>query len=222
MGRISVSGDRGNRRHRAAGVPARNQSERGLSRPGNAVGRQLPAGTIADGEIVRWSTHGRLDFEALQRRNRSAGRGARDLARTEPCHLILFDLLRLRDQDLTGAPLTDRRAQLDDLLGGTGAAAVVVGMQTDDLEIARASFDQLAAVGIEGIVAKRAREPYRPGAQPLAPPPPPTTAAERPHRRGRTTRPRYRTQPNRSLFGNDARCKRLRELVGEWRVTSRG
>src|SRR4051794_28372720 len=62
----------------------------------DAAGRMLPADTILDGEIVRWSADGRLDFEALQRRNRGAGRGARELARGEPCHLILFDLLRLR------------------------------------------------------------------------------------------------------------------------------
>lgn len=41
-----------------------------------AAGKRLPAGTIADGEIVRWSSTGQPDFEALQRRNRSAGRGA--------------------------------------------------------------------------------------------------------------------------------------------------
>jgi ATP-dependent DNA ligase len=38
-------------------------------------------------------------------------------------------------------------------------------MQTGDLEVAGLWFDQLAAVGVEGIVAKRAREPYRPGAR---------------------------------------------------------
>jgi ATP-dependent DNA ligase len=129
----------------------------------SAASRQLPPGTIADGEIVRWSTTGQLDFEALQRRNRSAGRGARNLARTEPCHLILFDLLRLQDHDLTRSPLTDRRAELEQLLDDTGAAVLVAGMQTDDLEVARVWFDQLAAVGVEGIVAKRADEPYRPG-----------------------------------------------------------
>lgn len=41
-----------------------------------AAGSQLPAGTIADGDIVRWSTDGRLDFEALQRRNRGARQGS--------------------------------------------------------------------------------------------------------------------------------------------------
>jgi len=130
-----------------------------------AVGKQLPAGTIADGEIVRWAADGRLDFEALQRRNRGAGRGARDLARTEPCHLILFDLLRHHNEDLTRSQLTERRAQLEQLLSNADASALVLGMQTDDPELARAWFDQLATVGVEGIVAKRAREPYRPGAR---------------------------------------------------------
>lgn len=128
-----------------------------------AVGKQLPPGTVVDGEIVRWSADGRLDFEALQRRNRSAGRGAQELARTEPCHLILFDLVEAEGRDLSGLPLTDRRQQLENLIPVGGAAAVVVGLQTDDLETARGWFDQLVAVGVEGIVAKRARGTYRPG-----------------------------------------------------------
>lgn len=127
-----------------------------------AAGSQLPAGTILDGEIVRWSADGRLDFEALQRRNRSAGKGSRDLARTEPCHLIAFDMLRAGGRDLTRSPLTERRAELERLLSSERATALVVGMQTDDLELAHAWFEELAAVGVEGIVAKRGREPYRP------------------------------------------------------------
>src|SRR5690606_12252689 len=59
-----------------------------------AVYDELPARTTVDGEIVRWAD-GRLDFAALQRRHRGGGSPG-DLVAKEPCHLIIFDLLRLR------------------------------------------------------------------------------------------------------------------------------
>lgn len=129
-----------------------------------AVARQLPADSIVDGEIVRWGSTGRLDFEALQRRNRS-NKGARELARSEPCHFIVFDLLRDHGTDLLGSPLADRRRILEELLSGQSPTNVILGMQTNDLAVARQWSEQLAAVGIEGIVAKRANQPYQPGSR---------------------------------------------------------
>lgn len=131
-----------------------------------AAARALPPGTVIDGEIVRWTAEGRLDFEALQRRNRSAGRGAKELARTEPCHLIAFDLLATADQVTAGLPLSRRRELLEELLAdATEVSVVVVGLQTDDYDTATVWLDALAQVGVEGIVAKRANGVYRPGAR---------------------------------------------------------
>jgi ATP-dependent DNA ligase len=58
-----------------------------------AVFEHLPARTVVDGEIVRWSEEGRLDFGALQRRN-AAGRRAGDLAQTAPCHYVVSTSLK--------------------------------------------------------------------------------------------------------------------------------
>jgi ATP-dependent DNA ligase len=130
-----------------------------------AVSERLPPGTTVDGEIVRWSSDGRLDFEALQRRNR-AGRGALELARTEPCHYVVFDLLERDGRDLLGAPLSARRAALEELFAGIpGTSPLNIGLQTDDVELAREWFESLAAVGIEGLVIKIAEQPYRPGSR---------------------------------------------------------
>ncbi len=128
-----------------------------------AAARTLPGGTTVDGEIVRWSTEGRLDFGALQRRLH-AGRAAARLARAEPCHYVVFDLLELGGDDLRARPLGARRAALEHLLAAVPAtSALVLGLQTGDLARAREWFESLDAVGIEGLIVKAAGQPYRPG-----------------------------------------------------------
>ena len=129
-----------------------------------AAAEGVPAGTIVDGEIIRWSTGGRLDFEALQRRNRAGVQGARKLARTEPCHLVVFDVLRALGTDLTRVPLAQRRQVLEELIPDEGAgSSLVLGMQTDDVDVARAWAQEFAVIGVEGIVAKRADQAYLAG-----------------------------------------------------------
>jgi ATP-dependent DNA ligase len=114
---------------------------------------------------VRWSTEGRLEFEALQRRN-SAGRRAAELARAEPCHYVVFDLLERDGEDIRQEPLSVRRAALEETFARVpDGSPLTLGLQTGDLELAQEWFDSLAAVGIEGLVIKGAGEPYRSGAR---------------------------------------------------------
>jgi bifunctional non-homologous end joining protein LigD len=106
---------------------------------------RTPAAVI-DGEVVALDEHGTARFEALQR-----GSG--------PLVLIAFDLLSLDGEPVTGRPLRDRRALLEELLDPT-VPEVRLSPAFDDgetlLEAARAQ-------GLEGVVAKRADLPYRPG-----------------------------------------------------------
>lgn len=130
-----------------------------------ALARALPADTVVDGEIVRWDG-AHLNFEALQRRNRTNAAGAARLAQTEPCHVIVFDLLRRAGQDLATKPLSQRRAALEELLDRMevrGPHTVMLGMQTDDVDTARLWSESMAPLGVEGVVAKRASQTYRPG-----------------------------------------------------------
>ncbi|MFD0684968.1 ATP-dependent DNA ligase [Actinomadura fibrosa] len=128
-----------------------------------AVFAQLPPGTVVDGEIVRWGADGRLDFGALQRRH-VAGRRRLELARTEPCHYVVFDVLEADGADLRPRPLRERRAVLEGLLGDAGPSArVVASPQTADVEEARIWFDALARQGIEGLVVKSPDAPYLEG-----------------------------------------------------------
>lgn len=103
-----------------------------------AVGDCLPARTAVDGEIVRWSG-GRLDFGALQRRNRAASRNVHELARAEPCHFVLFDVLERSGDVLTAAPLRERRAALEDLFTTIRQPSpITLSPQTADPATARA------------------------------------------------------------------------------------
>ncbi|MFB4279542.1 RNA ligase family protein [Nonomuraea sp. MTCD27] len=131
-----------------------------------AAFEHLPAGSVLDGEIVRWSPSGRLDFSSLHRRNVAGHRRAAALARVEPVHFAAFDLLRLCGRDVTGLPLSERRALLETLFASIPAAGVLaLGMQTLDEAEARAWFDSLHTVGVEGLVIKPARSTYDGGAR---------------------------------------------------------
>jgi len=113
-----------------------------------ALYEHLPAATVVDGEIVRWSPLGRRDFAALQRRN-TAGRRAADLARAEPFHYIVFDLLEAEGEDLRHEPLTRRRQMLEQMFAGVPAAATLaLSMATDQVEQARTWLATLPAAGV--------------------------------------------------------------------------
>jgi ATP-dependent DNA ligase len=128
-----------------------------------AVFETLPAQTVVDGEIVRWGQEGRLDFGALQRRN-VAGRRVRALARAEPCHFVLFDVLEVGGIDVRCRPLAERRKVLEDLLAPVGPTSLIVAsLHTADVEEARLWLQVLPAQGIEGLVVKAAAEPYAAG-----------------------------------------------------------
>jgi len=132
-----------------------NSLTRGFPEVVAAVFAHLPGDTIIDGELVCWRD-GRLDFGGVQRRNGVGGELAGQLAATEPCHLIAFDVLQAAGQVLIDRPLSERRVELEALFADVPAASPLhLGMQTDDLATARAWFDSLAAVGVEGLVIKR-------------------------------------------------------------------
>ncbi|WP_346101376.1 RNA ligase family protein [Nonomuraea maheshkhaliensis] len=125
----------------------------------------VAAGTTLDGEIVRWSG-GRLDFSALHRRNIAGRRRAAAMARTEPVHFAVFDVLTLGGRDVTGLPLCERRAMLEELFETIPAAGVLaLGMHTTDEAEARTWYETMHVAGVEGLVIKAARSTYDCGAR---------------------------------------------------------
>jgi bifunctional non-homologous end joining protein LigD len=122
--------------------------------------RQLAArNAVVDGEIVALDRNGRPSFERMQDRfHRTPEELARNRGRV-PVQFLAFDLLWLDGQSLLDLPLVERRARLVEVL-----------VETRDIRLSqvvegagKAFFDQVKALQLEGIVAKRAGSPYRPG-----------------------------------------------------------
>lgn len=113
---------------------------------------------LLDGEVVALAD-GVPTFDALAGRMHvgSASR-ALTLSRTNPVTLLVFDLLRLDGEDLTGQPLEVRRARLESL--GIDHPRWQVPPTYDDGPMLLAATEQQ---GLEGVVSKRLSSTYHPG-----------------------------------------------------------
>jgi len=145
--------------YRALGI----QSDRGvrlLSRRNNSFNsqyplivealRELPEGTVVDGEVVALDQAGFPNFNLLQNYRSEASR----------IHFFIFDLLVYKGRDLTRLALIERRQLLGSLLNFDSARIRIV----DFLQASAA--DMLHAVrqqGLEGIIGKRKDSIYEPG-----------------------------------------------------------
>jgi bifunctional non-homologous end joining protein LigD len=101
---------------------------------------------VLDGEICALDEAGRSRFSLLQE-----GAGA-------PV-LVLFDLLELDTERLVDEPLAERRRRLEALVRPSSAAVLVSPQFQDGDALLAAARDS----ELEGVVAKRADSPYRPG-----------------------------------------------------------
>ncbi|MFC4563288.1 hypothetical protein ACFO4E_15605 [Nocardiopsis mangrovi] len=114
-----------------------------------------------DGEIVRWSGD-RLDFDALLRRDIVGPRRSKRLADEEPCHLVVFDLLRDEDVDMTRSPLADRRELLEEALAWISEPHLMLGRQTRGRDETLQWYEEMPQLGVEDLVVKDERRTYRP------------------------------------------------------------
>ena len=134
-----------------------------LSRWAGARGRAA----VLDGEIVALAADGEpAGFQRLQERMHLAG--DRDVARAvveTPSALVVFDIVRDGDDDLRESPLRDRRRRLLAALERGADHVVRIARQIEG--DGRALMAEAQARGWEGLVAKDARSPYRPGRRSL-------------------------------------------------------
>jgi ATP-dependent DNA ligase len=125
--------------------------------------RVLPEPVVLDGEVVIAGANG-LDFDALQQRIHPADSRIQMLARETPAEFVAFDLLATRTTDLSERPLAERRAELERVLGNPTEPLHLTPATTSTI-LAADWFDRFEGAGLDGVVAKRLDEPYRPGAR---------------------------------------------------------
>lgn len=114
---------------------------------------------VVDGEIVAMH-QGRPSFERLQSRiNLSNPRDIERAVKTIPVTFIAFDLLYLDGRSLMSLPLSERRSMLEELV----VCNDLVDVSTSVPAEGRALFEAAKVRNLEGIIAKRASSPYRPG-----------------------------------------------------------
>ena len=117
---------------------------------------------VLDGELVVWRA-GRFDFAALQDRLRSGRTRVHGLVTAAPAAYIVFNLLARNGTDPRARPYRKRRRKLEKLLGRGLPAGLVLTPATTDSAVARAWMLAHTGTGLEGVVAKRLDQPYRPG-----------------------------------------------------------
>ena len=139
-------------------VRSRNEKDARVSFPELHGLAGLGRDVLLDGEVVAF-LDGIPTFGALADRiHVGNARRAALLAASNPVTLLVFDLLRLDGEDLTGRPLSERR----ELLEGLGLADVhwqVPAAYDDGAMLLRATEEQR----LEGIVSKRRSSLYHPG-----------------------------------------------------------
>ena len=123
----------------------------------------LPGPVILDGEIVIATDHG-LDFDALQMRIHPAESRVRMLAEATPTSFVAFDLLAEAGEDLRATPFATRRERLVSLVGSLGPP-VFLTPSTADRDLALDWFERFEGAGLDGVIAKRVDEVYKPGAR---------------------------------------------------------
>lgn len=117
----------------------------------------LPVRAVVDGEVVVAGPRG-LDFDALLQRIHPAASRIERLAWETPASFVAFDLLALDGEDWRGRPFAERRRALARRL--RRSSSVLLTPQTTDPAVARAWFDRFEGAGIDGVIARRADQPY--------------------------------------------------------------
>ena len=142
------------------------------SKSGKPLGRYFPEviamiGGLAqtrfvlDGELIL-PISGVLSFDALQQRLHPAASRIARLSRETPAQLMLFDCLHLDDRDVLAAPLVERRKALERFHGRERHPALLLSPASTDPAAAQGWIDRSGGA-LDGVVAKRLDDPYRPG-----------------------------------------------------------
>jgi bifunctional non-homologous end joining protein LigD len=115
---------------------------------------------IIDGEVVCLDSKGIPSFSRLQQRGRlSSEMEIRRAAVELPATFYAFDLLAFEDFDLRSLPLVRRKELLSEVVPKLGALRYLDHIEAEG----EAFLEQVTAMGLEGIVAKKSTSRYRGG-----------------------------------------------------------
>ncbi len=115
---------------------------------------------IIDGEVVCLDGDGKPSFARLQRRGRlQSDIDIRRAAVELPATFYAFDLLAVDDLDVRPLPLVTRKELLAQAVPSLGPVRLLEHIDREG----EAFLDQVEKLGLEGIIAKKADAPYRPG-----------------------------------------------------------
>jgi ATP-dependent DNA ligase len=143
------------------------------SKSGKPLGRYFPEVVAAvaalkvdtvvlDGELII-PVGDTLSFDALQMRLHPAESRIRKLSAETPARLMLFDCLQPPGSSaIADRPLAERRASLERFHADHGSAMFRLSPFTEDADEAQRWLDNTGGA-LDGVVAKRRDDPYRPG-----------------------------------------------------------
>jgi ATP-dependent DNA ligase len=123
------------------------------------LGELLPPHSALDGEIVI-ARDGILDFDSMQMRLHPAESRVQRLSKEIPAEFVVFDVLLWKGRPVHEQPLRKRRQELERLAKGFRLSPFTL-----EKEAAQGWVDTFEAAGLDGVIAKRLDEPYRPGSR---------------------------------------------------------
>lgn len=115
---------------------------------------------VLDGELLI-ATGGRVSFEALQLRLHPAASRVAKLAAETPALFMAFDCLARGSAAIASRPLSDRRAALEAILAKNSHQRLLLSPASDDRAVALGWLERSGGA-LDGVMAKRLDQPYRP------------------------------------------------------------
>ena len=116
---------------------------------------------LLDGELII-PVGDVLSFDALQLRLHPAESRVRRLAKETPAELMAFDLLELGGKSLADKPLEERREAVEKFMTRNAVPGLLLSPMTRDRDVALGWLERSGGA-LDGVVAKRAGQEYRPG-----------------------------------------------------------
>jgi DNA ligase 1 len=132
-----------------------------------AAGRELPNGTVIDGELLPWLDGKVLPFTELQKRIGRKNLSAKILSEV-PVILLSYDLLEFDGKDIRGFEFRARRQLLSELIASLDDNSASVIKLADSIEAKNWEHlgtrrEESRSLGVEGFMLKHKASPYRVG-----------------------------------------------------------